>query len=713
MATEFDTRTIAGSTTISAADLTIQVNGYSVAGDGGAALYKRLTDPPSPAKPWHFHSNNGTTWWELAEVAVNPVMIGCKGNGTDPDSGVGASNPFEDMLNAFKDVALPSGRVFLIKKTMTITNAGLTLRGPGAIKLKSDDLKPQVTGAQILIQAANVTIGGVTFVADNCYRALVAQVLNPQRDGTHFTVRNCHFSGNCNNYIYTSSIGTTVQTNVFDCESAEYLTTPVVLTGSDGRNHLCADNTFIEVFGFGVQAVGSSDPENQQPRANTGLRGVVIRNNRFINSIIELSLPLLTQPEPSFTVSAPRRVNRWTIYINGIASRQDFDFPDGDKKLPGSGPFTFNKKSGSVPAGAKVQFKFWRSLESVNINRDCHGVLVDGNVISGSGDSGIVLCNDKIILDPDDDNQNYFGWPPDGIVVTNNVISETAYAGCSETVSIDGVSYIGNCIRDYSLAVKDAAYSSGIMTTGGQSTISGNVITGNGTTTRLGICLNGVWVAATPYTGANENCADQADGLISYTAGDNIVGGNVFPGSFVIGKCGIPQASVNSRRQGAVFSDMPYQDYFGQLDTSAPLIGGLPPVTPFLSFSKSPGAAAGWTAETGDVPWTGATAFKISGANRVNMFLTDRSVLADTVMRVEFWAKTLSGTSYVGIIAVLASQPRIVNLPITATTWQRYTILFPIPASFVGDPIIIRHGTDAGQEGLICGLHVSYQAVPI
>jgi hypothetical protein len=706
MATEFDTRTIAESTTISAADLTIQVNGYSVAGDGGAALYKRLDTPPSPAKPWHFHSNNGTTWWELAESVVNPVMIGCTGNGTFYET-----TAVLDMLNAFKDVMLPAGRVFLMSGTsLSITNAGLTLRGPGAIKLKTNTPKPEDTGAQILITAADVTIDGVTFLADNCYRVLNAQPL-----GARFTVRNCHFSGNCGNYIATSSIGTTVQANVFDCESAEYLSTAVVLGLSDGRDHLCADNIFIEVFGFGVQAAGSLDPVNQDPPDHTGLHGVVIRNNRFTNSIIELApLPLLTVPTSSFTVEAPRRINRWTIYIDGIARRQDFEYADGSIKPPSSGPFTVNKISGSVPVGAKVQFKFWRALESVNINRDCHGVLIDGNVITGSGDSGIVLCNDEIR--PPLPQTPYFGRPPKGIVVSNNIISETAYAGCAETHSIDGVSYIGNRIMDYSRAVEDLYYSSGILITGGQSTISGNVIASNGNTKRAGICLHGLGVAAGTNTGTY---ATQMNGLISYIAGDNIVGNNVFQGNFPYGKCYIPQTDNNTRRQGIVFSDIPYRDYFGQLDTTAPLTGGLPPATPFLSFSKT-GAGIGWTAATGDVPWTGATTFKINANSRVDMTLVAGKILANTVMRVEFWAKPLSGTSYLGIITDLESEPtilapRIVNMPFTVTattTWQRFTILFPISADFVDRPIVIRHGTDTGT-GLICGLHVSYQAVPI
>lgn len=697
MATEFDTRAIAENTTIPPEELIIRVKGYSAAGDGGAALYKRMDAPPSPERRWHLHTNAGTTWWDLADPVVNPVMMGCMGSGTVGEAGDVVH--ILNMFNAFKDVMLPAGRVFWIPGTQSITNTGLTIRGPGTIKLGTlpPAAAPPTSGQEIVIKARNVTIDGVTFLANNCHR-----VLNAQIPGARFTVRNCRFSGGCNNYVATSSTETTVQGNVFDCGSAEYLKIPVLLSGSDGRNHLCADNVFIEVFGFGVQATGSTDPGDQPP-VHTGLYGVVIRNNRFINSIIEMPPQTLTQDQTSFTFSAPRRVNRWTVYIDGVPKRQDFNSSLGNT-LPGVGPFTITRRSGSgpVPAGATVQFKFWRALESVNINRDCYDILIDGNVITGSGDSGIVLCNDKF------EPGNYYGRPPADIMVSNNTISETAYAGCAETHSIDDVSYIGNRIQDYSLAVQDPFYSSAILTTGRQSTISGNVITGNGTKTRMGICVHGLGVDASTDTG---NYTTQANDLISYTAGDNIVGSNVFQGSFPDGKCDIPQDNDNFRRQGNVFSDMPYLDYFGQLDTTTPLIAGLPPATPFLNFWK---AGAGWTAATDDVPWTGATAFKIVDANRVDMILSEhyRGVLADTVMRVEFWAKTLSGTSYIGIISTLASQPKIVNLPITATTWRPYRILFPISASFVGNPIAIRHGTDTGGAGLICGLHVSYQAVP-
>lgn len=726
MTIEFDTHGIAMNTLIPAAEDTIRIRGFYAADDGGGASFKRIAPPPDPDKPrpWQFKSNVENNWWELAESAVNPLMIGCRGNGVNYETAAMVA-----LLNAFKDVSLPAGRVFLMSNDSEITTPGLTLNGPGAIKLKTTiNPIPAPTGAKIKILAADVTIDGVKFIADNCSQVLNAQPRpNGQPGGDRLIVRNCSFSGNCNNYIATSSNGTIVQHNTFDCTSAEYVTTPVVLSGSDGRNHLCADNTFKEVFGFGVQAVGSSDDRNDQIPDHTGLWGVVIRNNSFTNSIIELAPQTLKADQSSFTVQLLRRIYRWTIYINGQPSKQEFTLRDAKNVLPGKGPFIFDKISGSVPADATVQFKFWRALESVNINRDCHGVLIDGNVITGSGDSGIVLCNDKIIIDPDDDEQNYFGRPPDDIVVSNNIISDTAYAGCAETHSIDGVSYIGNRIRDYSLAVKDPTYSSGILTTGGKSRIFDNIITGNGETTRLGICLNVASVEATPYTGNFENCADQAGGLISDIMSDNIVGDNVLEGSFVRGKYGIPQGHFDQRRRGDAFFHIPYQDYPGKLDTTAPLTSsGLPPDTPFLSFSKSPENAAGWAAVTNanEVPWVGAKAFKISGANRVNMIVPQnyRNVFAGTLMRIEFWAKTLTedGASYVGIITSLVNQPRIVNLKITENTWKPYTILFPISPDFVdpdasptANPLIIRHGTDANNEGLICGLRISYQKLAV
>lgn len=61
----------------------LRIEGYSAAGDGGAALYKKISTP-SPAKAWHFQSADDT-WWELAETEVLFYQLGAVGDGVADD----------------------------------------------------------------------------------------------------------------------------------------------------------------------------------------------------------------------------------------------------------------------------------------------------------------------------------------------------------------------------------------------------------------------------------------------------------------------------------------------------------------------------------------------------------------------------------------------------------------------------------------------------
>jgi parallel beta-helix repeat protein len=58
----------------------IQTSGYAVAGDGGGALYKRVSS--APAHAGKVQSMDGA-WWELAETVVRPQMFGATGVGDE------------------------------------------------------------------------------------------------------------------------------------------------------------------------------------------------------------------------------------------------------------------------------------------------------------------------------------------------------------------------------------------------------------------------------------------------------------------------------------------------------------------------------------------------------------------------------------------------------------------------------------------------------
>lgn len=70
-------------TTVPVGITALRVNGYSVVGDGGDALYtKVLAEPTHPGK---FQSGDGA-WWEITEAIITPQMFGAKATGIIDDT---------------------------------------------------------------------------------------------------------------------------------------------------------------------------------------------------------------------------------------------------------------------------------------------------------------------------------------------------------------------------------------------------------------------------------------------------------------------------------------------------------------------------------------------------------------------------------------------------------------------------------------------------
>lgn len=80
-ARDFDTISVVNNTSIDPSVNFIRTAGYSTAGDGGAALYKRVASEPTHAGK--VQSADGA-WWELAERVVNYAMFGADLTGATP-----------------------------------------------------------------------------------------------------------------------------------------------------------------------------------------------------------------------------------------------------------------------------------------------------------------------------------------------------------------------------------------------------------------------------------------------------------------------------------------------------------------------------------------------------------------------------------------------------------------------------------------------------
>jgi hypothetical protein len=72
---DHDTRALAIAATIPVATNYVRIAGYASAGDGGAALYKRVVSLATDC--YGFQSADGA-WWQLAELDVYPQMMGAK-----------------------------------------------------------------------------------------------------------------------------------------------------------------------------------------------------------------------------------------------------------------------------------------------------------------------------------------------------------------------------------------------------------------------------------------------------------------------------------------------------------------------------------------------------------------------------------------------------------------------------------------------------------
>ncbi|GAA0768928.1 glycosyl hydrolase family 28-related protein [Brevundimonas olei] len=81
-AVDVSTREIAQLAHIPSTIKAVRTSGYSIPGDLGAALYRRISsEPPHAGK---FQSADGS-WWELSESVVTPQMLGARGDGIADD----------------------------------------------------------------------------------------------------------------------------------------------------------------------------------------------------------------------------------------------------------------------------------------------------------------------------------------------------------------------------------------------------------------------------------------------------------------------------------------------------------------------------------------------------------------------------------------------------------------------------------------------------
>lgn len=155
----------------------VRTAGYSTAGDGGAALYRRVSSEPS--HPGKVQSSDGA-WWELAENRPSVKMFGAKGDGTTDDAAA-LGNAFSYCYSHLlaPELYIPAGYYKIaqalpdISKSITITGDGprtsmLMLHGNNStLNIRGASARAtDVTFDNFSVNASNMTAGSLAVRLD-------------------------------------------------------------------------------------------------------------------------------------------------------------------------------------------------------------------------------------------------------------------------------------------------------------------------------------------------------------------------------------------------------------------------------------------------------------------------------------------------------------------------------------------------------------------
>jgi hypothetical protein len=124
---DFDVVSNVSSAIISSGINHIRTSGYYAKGDGGGALYSKISTPV-PAKKQHIQSADGQ-YWELEKFSdLNVLQFGAKKDGTDATTTLAA---FQDAATFSKCIHVPTG-TYAINGSIPITLNGAKWYGDGA-----------------------------------------------------------------------------------------------------------------------------------------------------------------------------------------------------------------------------------------------------------------------------------------------------------------------------------------------------------------------------------------------------------------------------------------------------------------------------------------------------------------------------------------------------------------------------------------------------
>lgn len=544
---------------------------------------------------------------KLSET-VSVKDFGAVGDGVTDDSAA-----FIAALAASDCVTGVSGDTYFIDNTVTVVSDKQLIANGAAIKGASGETAFLVTGDNVLVDGWLVDANGGLYTFRN--------------EGDRNTFSNNVFTNNVGHYIFnTGAFYAKVLSNRFECESADTeVTTAVVFEGC--QHFLYEGNSTNGVpVGWGVQVRSSSQS------------GAIV-GNTFRQFIWQQSITA-TGGQTVFNFTLGSKVNFKGVQVDGTPVTAGVT-------ITGTGPNYTATFAVGRSAGEVVRLIGYRGAENIQINTSSFDITVANNVINGTGDSGIVCLADRI-------------------TITGNIIKNAAYAGVALYGGQNNITVANNVISDCSLLddgqsspenpLVASTFNGGIMVSGSQITVTGNVLVNDSGTMMYGVRVNTV----------DNTTTGEADAAIR-------IGNNAFRGTYSLGKIYMPNDTSGKRIQSVIITDGFITPYPLQIDLDQAWTNN-PPSNAYWTNS---GFGSTYAIRDTTIKQGGTASLKTVAGEYVDFQPTAYGAMKNTIMKVSFWAKNDSGSSYCSVFSTLAGLDQAVTVNITDTSWKQYELLVP------------------------------------
>lgn len=579
--------------------------------------------------------NNGPGFWRLnSGKKINVMQLGAQSNGTTDDH-----LAVQSATDNFEQVEFPSGRTTYIGAKVTVTTT-TEFVGTNAT-VKSLNNNNDFVGRTFEINGPGVKFKGINFDANGC-----AYVILTIAYAT--TIEKCVFYNTCLNYIFALSgcSDLSVISNRFKCEDAESINTCVSLQTVSGFRIF--DNDFIQV------------PVGWSVRASDGSYEGAINSNRFVQNPAG-DTATATAGQTVFTFTLSRKVFFTGVQINGRPVTRGFTVTQSGNTYT----VTFEK---AFTSAALITFLGYRGAENIQVNVNSYDIEIDGNIIDGTGDSGMTLLSDRL-------------------TVTNNMVKNAAHAGIAFYGDTNQCICTGNSVIDCSQlddggpfaaeGPANSVFNGGILLSGRELTVANNSLINNGNTMQYGIRVNTV--------------SNRSDGSADATIQ---LGVNNFSGEFLLGKVFMPSGSALERIEDVSIEGTGSMSYpaVADFDTAFPTGAPATPVnTPYIGW-----AGFGATVSSRDtaVKLYGLASMKTYPGEYVELLTLASGMFKDTIVEIEVWAIS-TGVGYFGLLSTVGAEA-VSRVTVDSGVWKQYTLRVAI-SDGVTAVRGIRFGSDTGN----------------